>query len=207
MVAPRTHSLNDVREIIPETCYRRSPIRAALALAQAGAGRFSGARALLIWWVLAGLGVSGLFVIGHDASHMALLDSRRANRFVAQVCMVPSFHVEAAWDLGHNRIHHGYTTRQGFDFVWHPATAAEYAAMGRFARARHRFEWSRFGSGAYFLRTVWWQKMWRFNAPGKRHGAIVRDKLVLGAVLLLAFGGAATLGALTGGVAGAFWPA
>jgi acyl-lipid omega-6 desaturase (Delta-12 desaturase) len=34
--------------------------------------------------------------------------------------MGPSAHVEAAWDLGHNRIHHGYTTRQGFDFVWHP---------------------------------------------------------------------------------------
>ena len=160
---------------------------------------------LLILWPLAGLAVSGLFVLGHDASHGALLDSRRLNRIVAQVCMVPSLHVEAAWDLGHNRIHHGYTTRQGFDFVWHPATVAEYSAMGRLARLRHRFEWSRFGSGAYFLRTVWWQKMWRFNAPGKRHDAIVRDKITLSAVLLLAFGGAATLGALTGGWIAAIW--
>ena len=114
---------------------------------------------LLVWWALAGLAVSGLFVLGHDASHGALLDSRKANRVVAQVCMVPSFHVEAAWDLGHNRIHHGYTTRLGFDFVWHPARVQEYAVMGRFARLRHRVEWSRLGSGAYFLRTVWWQKM------------------------------------------------
>ena len=212
--ATRTHSLNDVRDIIPEACYRRSTGRAVLALVQAwalyavpmvGLALTNTWWALLIWWALAGLAVSGLFVIGHDASHMALLESRRANRLVAQLCMVPSFHVEAAWDLGHNRIHHGYTTRQGFDFVWHPTTVAEYAAMGRLARLRHRFEWSRLGSGQYFLRTVWWQKMWRFNAPGKRHDAIVRDKLTLGAVLLLAFGGAATYGALSAGVVGAFW--
>jgi omega-6 fatty acid desaturase (delta-12 desaturase) len=214
LLAPRTHSLNDVRDIIPEACYQRSKGRAALALAQAwvlyaipmvGLALTNTWWALLIFWALAGLAVSGLFVIGHDASHMALLDSRKANRLVAQLCMVPSFHVEAAWDLGHNRIHHGYTTRQGFDFVWHPTTVEEYAAMGRFARLRHRFEWSRLGSGAYFLRTVWWQKMWRFNAPGKRHGAIVRDKLTLSVVLVLAFGGAATYGALSDGLFGAFW--
>lgn len=204
VLPPRTHSLNDVRDIIPASCYQRSTGRAVLALVQAwvlyaipmvGLALTNTWWALLVWWALAGLAVSGLFVLGHDASHGALLDSRKANRVVAQVCMVPSFHVEAAWDLGHNRIHHGYTTRQGFDFVWHPATVQEYAAMGRFARLRHRVEWSRLGSGAYFLRTVWWQKMWRFNAPGKRHDAIVRDKLVLSAVLLLAFGGAATFGA------------
>lgn len=214
ILTPRTHSLNDVRDIIPEACYQRSAGRAALALVQAwvlyaipmvGLALTNTWWAVLGFWVLAGLAVSGLFVLGHDASHQALLDNRKANRFVAIACMVPSFHVEAAWDLGHNRIHHGYTTRQGFDFVWHPATVEEYAAMGRFARLQHRFEWSRLGSGAYFLRTVWWQKMWRFNAPGKRHDAIVRDKIVLSVILLLAFGGTATLGALTDGVVGAFW--
>ncbi len=57
-------------------------------------------------------------------------------------CMVPSAHVEAAWNLGHNRIHHGYTTREGFDFVWHPITVDDYRAMGKLARLRHRLEWS-----------------------------------------------------------------
>jgi omega-6 fatty acid desaturase (delta-12 desaturase) len=155
LMTPRTHSLNDVRDIIPEPCYQRSAGRAAVALVQAwvlylvpvvGLALTNTWWAVLGLWLLAGLAVSGLFVLGHDASHMALLESRKANRLVAQLCMVPSFHVEAAWDLGHNRIHHGYTTRQGFDFVWHPSTLEEYQAMGRFARARHRFEWSRFGS-------------------------------------------------------------
>ena len=210
----RTHSLNDVRAIIPESCYQRSGARAALALLQASALYVVPLVGLMItnrWWLLvplwllAGLAVAGLFVLGHDASHGALLESRRLNRLIAQVCMAPSIHVEAAWDLGHNRIHHGYTTRQGFDFVWHPSTPEEYRAMNKLARIRHRLEWSFIGSGLYFMRAVWWQKMWRFNAPGKRREAIIRDKITLGSALMIAVAGAVVLGGFTGGLVGAIW--
>ncbi len=210
----RTNSLNDVREVIPEDCYARPASRAVPSLVLAvvmylapvvGLALTDRWWALLVLWPLAGLGVAGLFVLGHDASHGALVESRRVGRILAQVCMVPSAHVEAAWDLGHNRIHHGYTTRQGFDFVWHPTTPDEYGAMGRLARLRHRLEWSPIGSGAYFLRTVWWEKMWRFSAPGKRHDAIVRDKITLGSVLAVIVAGCVVLGALTGGWVAAFW--
>ena len=210
----RSDSLNDVRAVIPASCYERSTRRAVWTLLQAVAlyatpvvGLAFTARwwALLVLWPLAGLGVAGLFVLGHDASHGALVESRRSNRIIAQWCMAPSAHVEAAWDLGHNRIHHGYTTRQGFDFVWHPATPDEYRAMRRLARLRHRFEWSCLGSGAYFLRTVWWEKMWRFNAPGKRHAAIVRDKITLGSLLAVVVAATALLGAFTGGWLTAIW--
>ncbi len=210
----RHQSLNDVRAVIPEACYDRSSARASWALLQAavlyvapvvGLALTDQWWALVVLWPLAGLGVAGLFVLGHDASHGALLRSRRANLVIAQVCMVPSVHVEAAWDLGHNRIHHGYTTRQGFDFVWHPLTVDEYRALGRLARIRHRFEWSFVGSGTYFLRVVWWRKMWRFNAPGKRHDAIVRDKVTVGSVLAVVGGASALLGSLTAGWIGAWW--
>ena len=117
--------------------------------------------------VFAGLGVAGLFVLGHDASHGALFDSPTVNKQVARWCMLPSLHNEAAWDLGHNRIHHGYTTRIGFDFVWHPATAEEYAAMSRLHRLRHRVEWSCIGAGAYYLRAVWWDKMMTLPPGGQ----------------------------------------
>ena len=209
-----TESLNDVRTAIPESCYRRSSPRAIVALVQAvilyaipiaGLILTNTWWMLLILWPLAGLAVAGLFVLGHDASHGALFESRRVNRAVARLCMAPSVHVEAAWDLGHNRVHHGYTTRQDFDFVWHPSTVAEYNASGLFARIRHRLEWSCFGSGAYFLRVVWWDKMWKFSAPGKRHGEIVRDKLVLGSLLAIAVAGTAVLGAFDGGVLTAIW--
>jgi omega-6 fatty acid desaturase (delta-12 desaturase) len=161
--------------------------------------------AVLGLWVLAGLGAAGLFVLGHDASHGALLDSRRANRVIAQICMGPSAHVEAAWDLGHNRVHHGYTTREGFDFVWHPLTPKQYADLGRLGKLRHRLEWSWLGSGAYYLREVWWSKMWRFSAPGKRHDAIVRDKVVLGSVAGVILVVTVVAGALTGGWVAAIW--
>jgi acyl-lipid omega-6 desaturase (Delta-12 desaturase) len=213
-VITREHSLNDVRAIISESCYQRSTPRAIAAVAQSivlwaapvAALAFTNTWYLVVpLWLLAGLGVSGMFVIGHDASHHALTDSRRLNRALAQICMGPSAHVEAAWDLGHNRIHHGYTTRQGFDFVWHPATPDEYRAMSRHQKLRHRLEWSFLGSGAYFLRDVWWNKMWRFNAPGKRRDAIVRDKITLGSAIVLAVAGTTVLGALTGGWIEAIW--
>jgi omega-6 fatty acid desaturase (delta-12 desaturase) len=210
----RTQSLNEVRAVIPATCYERSGMRASLAIAQAvllyllpvvGLALTDRWWALLVLWPLAGLGVAGLFVLGHDASHGALVESNRVNKMVARACMVPSVHVESAWDLGHNRIHHGYTTRQGFDFVWHPLTVDEYRALGRLQRLRHRLEWSAIGSGAYFLREVWWSKMWRFTPEGKRRGTIVRDKLGLTAVLAVVGAGAIVLGALTGGWVAALW--
>jgi omega-6 fatty acid desaturase (delta-12 desaturase) len=213
-VRSRSDSLNDVRAVIPDSCYERSTSRAIWALLQAvalyvsplvGLALTDRWWALLVLWPLAGLGVAGLFVLGHDASHGALVESRRLNRVIARLCMAPSAHVEAAWDLGHNRIHHGYTTRQGFDFVWHPVTPDEYRALGRVARLRHRLEWSSFGAGAYFLRAVWWEKMWRFSAPGKRHRAIVRDKITLGSALLVVVAVTSALGALQGGWIAAVW--
>jgi len=213
-IVSRTDSLNDVRAIIPAPCYERSARRATVALAQAVLLWVAPVVALAFthtWWLtvplwlLAGLAVSGLFVLGHDASHGALLDSRKANRLIAQVCMAPSVHVEAAWDLGHNRIHHGYTTREGFDFVWHPLTTEQYRELGTLKKLQHRLEWSWLGSGAYFMRSVWWDKMWRFTAPGKRHDAIVRDKVTLTSAIVLLVGGVATWAALTDGLWAAIW--
>lgn len=210
----RTHSLNDVRAVIPAHCYAPSRPRAIIALVQATALYVVALAALALtdqWWalpvlwLLVGLGIAGLFVLGHDASHGALFRSRRANRIVASTCMAPSAHAEAAWDLGHNRVHHGYTTRQGFDFVWHPSTIDDYRAMGRLARLRHRVEWSAFGSGAYYLRVVWWEKMWHFAPSGKRGPAIRRDKLVLGSVLAVILAIPVAVGSIQDGWIGAIW--
>lgn len=213
-VRPRTESLNDVRAVIPPVCYERRAAPAAWALALAvvlyaapvvGLALTNRWWAVAVLWPLAGLGVSGLFVLGHDASHGALFRSPRANRVIARLCMAPSVHVEAAWDLGHNRIHHGYTTRQGFDFVWHPLTVQEYRTLGTLRRWRHRLEWSSLGSGAYFLRSVWWGKMWRFNPGGSRRRAVVRDKIGLGTVVVLAAAATVVYGAVTSGWVTALW--
>jgi omega-6 fatty acid desaturase (delta-12 desaturase) len=155
-------------------------------------------------WVVAALAVSGLFVIGHDAAHQSLFSHRWLNDTVGRIAMLPSWHVYTAWIFGHNRVHHGFTGRQGYDFVWHPVTAEQYAAMPKFARLRHRVEWSFAGAGAYYTREVWWNKMLMWRAPQKSAAAVNRDRLLVigfvagsaAALCAYAFGhGASVLGA------------
>ena len=126
-------------------------------------------------WAVAALVVSGLFIIGHDAAHEALFKSRRLNSIVGHVAMLPSWHVYEAWVLGHNRIHHGHTVREGMDFVWHPITPEQFGEMSRYQRLRHRVEWSWWGAGFYYLREIWFNKMITFNPPAKWAKAIRRD--------------------------------
>jgi omega-6 fatty acid desaturase (delta-12 desaturase) len=211
----RDDSLRAVRAVIPADCYERPTARALGRVALAGGlhllplvGLAFTNRWYLVLplWLLAGLGVSGLFVLAHDASHGALTANPKLNKWIARALMIPSAHVESAWDLGHNRIHHGYTTRQGFDFVWHPATVEEYQAMSRPARAWHRLAWSRVGAGAYYLREVWWKKMMRFRSPDKWRSRIRIDKVVLLSTLTVIAGAVATLGwVVDGGALGAAW--
>lgn len=176
-------SLAPIRAAIPASCYERSTARGLRAVT-VDLGAYLALIALLVvvdgWWVLplellAGLAVSGLFVLGHDASHNALTGRDRLNRVLARVLMLPSLHVQEAWVLGHNRVHHGFTARQGMDFVWHPLTATEYQALPAAKRARHRLEWSVLGAGAYYLREVWWNKMITFRPPPNRAAPIRRD--------------------------------
>jgi omega-6 fatty acid desaturase (delta-12 desaturase) len=134
---------------------------------------------LVALWTFAAVVVSGLFIIGHDAAHEALFKSRRLNSVVGHLAMLPSWHVYEAWVLGHNRIHHGHTVREGMDFVWHPVTPEQYGDMGRLQRARHRVEWSWWGAGAYYLREIWFNKMITFNPPAKWAKSIRRDLIFM----------------------------
>lgn len=162
--------------------------------------------AVVALWLVTALVVSGLFVVAHDAAHEALFRSKRLNSWVGHVAMLPSWHVYEGWVLGHNRIHHAYTVRQGFDFVWHPYTPEEYAAMGRLARLRHRLEWSWLGAGAYYTREVWWNKMIVGKPPARWARAVRRDRLFVLVVVGLAAVGLGWLGwARDGSALGAAW--
>jgi omega-6 fatty acid desaturase (delta-12 desaturase) len=202
--AEKPTGLKPVIDVIPEHCYQRSLGRGLFLLARdlvfygfAIWGLLSTNNPLFLvpLWLLAGFSVAGLFVLGHDAAHGSLFDSKRLNAVVGRLTMLPSLHVTSAWEFGHNRVHHGHTLKQGMDFVWHPITADEYAEMGRFARLRHRFEWSPFGAGAYYLREVWWNKMITFPPPKRNARDFRRDKAIVAAfafgvlaVLLIASG-------------------
>ena len=161
---------------------------------------------LIPLWIVSALVVSGLFIIGHDAAHEALFKSRRLNSIVGHVAMLPSWHVYEAWVLGHNRVHHGHTVREGMDFVWHPVTPEQYAAMSGPKRLRHRIEWSWYGAGVYYLREIWLNKMITFNPPAKWAKAIRRDIIFMFAGVGLGMALFGWLGWATyGTVAGVAW--
>jgi acyl-lipid omega-6 desaturase (Delta-12 desaturase) len=213
--ADKTGSLLPVIRIIPEDAYDNPTWKGLAYLA-----RDLVIYAAVVWalvstdnpfflvglWILASMSVAGLFIIGHDAAHEALFKSRRLNSVVGHLTMLPSWHVYEAWVLGHNRIHHGHTVREGMDFVWHPITPEQYSAMSTFQRLRHRVEWSWWGSGVYYLREIWLNKMITFSPPAKWAKAIRRDLIfmVVGVGLGMAFFG--WLGWLAyGSVAGVIW--
>lgn len=203
----RPTGLKTVIDVIPGHCYERSTIRGIslfardaglYLLAVSGLVIFDHPLMLVPLWVLAGLSVSALFVLGHDAAHDALFDSRRLNAVIARLSMLPSLHATESWIFGHNRVHHGHTLRQGMDFVWHPLTVAQFEALSRWQRWRHRLEWGPCGSGAYYLREVWWNKMVRFPPPARWRRSMRRDQ-----ALVVVFATASLVAAvLTEGVSG-----
>lgn len=207
-----SRSLAAVIETIPARCYENPTWKGMLYFARAillhaavlvGLAATDSPWLLVPLWALAGLTVSGLFILGHDAAHGALFKSERTCWWVGQLAMLPALHVYEAWVLGHNRIHHGHTVRAQGDFVWHPLSPDQYRALSPLGRLRHRLEWSAIGPGLYYLRDVWWNKMIRLDPPAKLKQAIRFDWWFVAVAALaatLAFGalGLGTYGSLRG---------
>ena len=211
----RKGSLKPVIDVIPPEAYENPTWKglayfgrdlALYALVVVGLVLVDNPIALVALWVLSGMVISGLFIVAHDAAHGALFKSKRLNRIVGTVAMLPSWHVYEGWVLGHNRIHHAYTVRQGFDFVWHPYTPEQYAEMSALGKARHRFEWSWIGAGAYYLREVWWHKMIVGAPPARWAKAVRRDRIIVWTFVAVASLLLGALGfAVYGSIAGAAW--
>jgi len=202
--------LKPVIDVIPEQCYQRSLwrglgliLRDLVMYGLAVWGLVSTDNVLLLvpLWLVAGAATAALFVAGHDAAHEALFDSKRLNAVMARITMLPSLHATEGWVFGHNRVHHGHTLKQGVDFVWHPLTVEQFGELSRFEQLRHRFEWGPLGSGQYYLREIWWNKMVRFPFPKRWAANVRRDKLIVASFLLAVL----AICLVAGGPAGGFW--
>ncbi len=200
---------------LPQGCYQRPWWKGSMYLARALAiyigviwalARTDAPVLLILLWPVAGLAISGLFVIGHDAAHGALFDDARWCALVGRLALLPSLHAYAVWCLGHNRIHHVHTACAGLDFVWHPLSKADYDALPRVRKLLHRIEWSAAGAGVYYIRAIWWARMMRLAPPTRFAPAFRRDRLVIwgyaaawtAAVMVIGHRG-------TGTIAGAGW--
>jgi len=208
-------TLLPVIEIIPESCYD-NPVWKGLGyfardllvygLILFGLASTDHILLLIPLWVLSGFAVSALFIVGHDAAHAALFKSKRLNGVIGRLAMLPSLHIFEAWVLGHNRIHHAHTVRQGMDFVWHPLTPTEFEALSPAAKRMHKIEWSSAGTGIYYLREIWWRKMVFFTPPKKWVRRIQRDSWIVRGFALVATATLFTLGwSQYGSLLGAFW--
>lgn len=143
--------------------------------------------ARLAWGVLAGLVTGRLFILGHDACHQSLTPHHRLNRWLGRLAFLPSLTPYSLWDVGHNVVHHGYTNLKGVDFVWAPATPAEYAALPAWRRWLERRYRSGWWPGLYYLVEIWWLRMF---FPAARHLAarrtvFLRDNLLVSAWALV----------------------
>lgn len=211
----RAGSLKPVLDVIPAEAYDNPTWRGLFyfgrdlviyGLVVAGLIAFANPLIVAPLLVLSAFVVAALFIVAHDAAHGSLFKSKRLNSIVGHIAMLPSWHVYEGWVLGHNRIHHAYTVRQGFDFVWHPYTAEEYEAMNWHKKFRHRMEWSWFGAGLYYIREVWWNKMIVGKPPARWRKAVRRDRFIVLAFVVIAGALLAGVGwAQTGTVFGALW--
>jgi acyl-lipid omega-6 desaturase (Delta-12 desaturase) len=212
---PRSGSLKPVLDVIPKSVYENPTWKGMSYFARdlviylgliTGLILVSNVPGALALDAAAAVLVSALFIVGHDAAHGALFKSKRMNSLVGHLAMLPGGHVYEGWILGHNRIHHTYTVRQGFDFVWHPVTPEEFREMSAGGRLLHRIEWSWPGAGLYYLHRVWWSKMIVGKPPHRWARLVRRDRFVVLGFALATTGLLSWLGAeTTGTAAGTIW--
>ena len=215
MPSERRPTLKSAIAVLPAHCYENPNWKGLLYFARdvaiylpAVAMLVLADRPLLLvpLWILAGLAISGLFVVGHDAAHGALFRNPRLRQVVGQLAMLPTLHAYEVWVLGHNRIHHVHTACNGLDFVWHPLTREDYRSLPPLAKLAHRIEWSVWGSGLYYMRRVWWQKMMRLEPPERFQGAFRRDRTIVLVFFVVVTGALLWAGAAHyGSAAGAAW--
>ncbi len=200
-------TLADAIAVLPEECYENPTWKGVLwlmrdlamyALLVASLVSSDHPLILVLLWPLTGLAIAGLFILGHDAAHGALFKSARLNYLLGQLAMLPALHLYDAWVYGHNRIHHGHTTRDSMDYVWHPVTPERYAALSRWEKFMHRLSWSWLGGGIYYLREIWWRGMIRFTPPAKIRDKLRRDRIVVGSYAALASAALLALGYASG---------
>jgi omega-6 fatty acid desaturase (delta-12 desaturase) len=173
---PAAVTLGEIRSSIAPDRYARSRRRAlgwlvfdAAVYAATIAGAVLAPPALsLAFGVLAGFAVSALFVWAHDAGHGALFRSRRWSEVLATIAMLPSLHAYRLWDLGHNKVHHGFTSLSSVDWIWRPMTPDEYRAASKSRRVLYRLERHPATCGLHYLVRVWWPGMVTFRSTRSR---------------------------------------
>jgi omega-6 fatty acid desaturase (delta-12 desaturase) len=104
------------------------------------------------------IAVTRLFLLGHDACHGSLTDSKKMNKWLGHIAFLPTLTTFRSWAHGHNTIHHSSTTFASDD-MWSPLSVEDYQNLSQFQKLRYRIYRSFFGGGFYYL-GLWWSYLY-----------------------------------------------
>jgi omega-6 fatty acid desaturase (delta-12 desaturase) len=156
-----------VRAAMPDEARRRSLLRAFGVLAPSVLFYLVAWLLILVspWWLwpvlvpLAGLAITLMFIVAHDAAHDSLTPYRTLNATLARLLFLPAWHCYAGWVHAHNHVHHCWTNLQSRDYVWAPLSLPEYRALPRWNRALVRlYRWWP-GFAYYYLFEILFKKI------------------------------------------------
>ena len=105
---------------------------------------------------VAGLLISLLFVVAHDAAHNSFTGSRLLNRVIARIAFLPCLHNYSLWLIAHNRWHHKLTNMKGNN-SWSPLSRDEYEALPAWRQVVERFYRSPAVICFNYLTERWWK--------------------------------------------------
>lgn len=121
--------------------------------------------------IIAGLFVTNLAIIAHDAIHNSFTRVRWLNRVIGTLAFLPALHPYGRWAFHHNHVHHRYTGQIGLDNAYAPMTVAQYRAASGLKRAYYRFLRSLWGQPFYYFLDLWLPKMaWPFSKDAGKCG-------------------------------------
>lgn len=109
----------------------------------------------ILFSVLGGFAIGGIFVIGHDAIHKSLVANLLLNQIIGRITLVIALHSSSLWELFHNQMHHGFTNIKDKDPSWSPKTLQEFQAMSRPRQWLERLYRSPLGAGIYYINEIW----------------------------------------------------
>lgn len=109
----------------------------------------------LFFGFFAGVALMLLLIIGHDAAHLAFVESKAINKIIARFAMSFLLHSYSQWVISHNGLHHHYTCIKDLDPAYSPLTKYEYDKLSILGRCWEQFMRSAYGIGINYLTKVW----------------------------------------------------
>lgn len=106
-----------------------------------------------------GLVIVFLFVVGHDCCHGSYTNNTKINGIFGRIAFLPSLHNFGLWELGHNKIHHGFTNLKQQDYTYTPLSPDEYLALNFINKIKYRIYRTAWGHGIYYGYEIWLKRM------------------------------------------------